>query len=204
MTIVYIKRTMGALSDLFPRTRAEIFRLLFAGGDTEFHLRDLARLADLSPSALQRELGSLTAKELVLSRRDGNRVYYRANAAHPLYPELHQIVLKTAGIADELGRALETVPGINLAFLFGSIAAGTATSDSDADLLVVGSVGLRQIAPALRRVAETLGREINPLCLTAAEWRDKLRKGDAFAARVSAEPKLWLKGGPDALAAMGD
>ena len=195
---------MSALSDLFPRTRAEIFRLLFAGGDAEFHLRDLARLADLSPSALQRELGSLTAKELVLLRRDGNRVYYRANAAHPLYPELHQIVLKTAGIADELGRALDTVPGIDLAFLFGSIAAGTATTDSDADLLVVGSAGLRQIAPALRRVAETLGREINPLCLTAAEWRAKLRKGDAFAARVSAEPKLWLKGGPDALAAMGD
>jgi hypothetical protein len=51
-------------------------------------------------------------------------------------------------------------------------------------------------------VADSLGREINPVCLTSAEWREKRRKGDAFAARVSAEPKLWLKGGPDALAAM--
>ena len=29
------------------------------------------------------------------------------------------------------------------------------------------------------------------------------KSGDAFVSRVSAEPKLWLKGDPDALAAMG-
>ena len=46
-------------------------------------------------------------------------------------------------------------------------------------------------------------RKINPHCLTPAEWQDKLRRKDAFALRVAAEPKLWLKGGPDALAAMG-
>ena len=70
------------------------------------------------------------------------------------------------------------------------------------DLLVIGNTGLRKLTPALRGVADSLGREINPVCLTSAEWREKRRKGDSFAARVSAEPKLWMKGGPDALAAM--
>lgn len=194
---------MGALSDLFPKTRAEILRLLFETGDQEIHLRDLARLAGLSPAALQKELTSLAAKELVLTRRDGNRLYYRANTAHPLYPELRGIVLKTSGIAAELGRALEAVGGIDLALIFGSVAAGTATGQSDVDLLVIGSTGLRKLTPALRGVADSLGREINPVCLTPAEWGKKLRSGDAFAARVVNEPKLWLKGGPDALAAMG-
>lgn len=194
---------MSTLSDLFPRTRGEVLRLLFGGGEVELHLRDLARLANLSPAAAQKELTSLAAKELVIARPDGNRVYYRANPAHPLYPELHRIVLKTAGVAAELGRALQTIPGIDLAFLFGSLAAGSATSGSDADLLVIGSAGLRKLSPALRQVTETIGREINPVCLTAAEWREKVRGDDAFVARVAAEPKLWLKGGPDALAAMG-
>lgn len=195
---------MNTLSDLFPKTRAEILRLLFEGGDQEIHLRDLARLADLGPSTLQKELTALAAKELVLTRRDGNRLYYRANTSHPLYPELRGLVLKTSGIAAELTRALAAVDGIDLALIFGSIAAGTATSRSDADLLVIGKTGLRKITPALRGVSESLGREINPICLTPAEWREKRMKGDAFATRVSAEPKFWLKGGPDALAAMED
>ena len=56
---------MNALSDLFPKARAEILRLLFETADREIHLRDLARLAALSPAALQKELTSLAAKELV-------------------------------------------------------------------------------------------------------------------------------------------
>lgn len=190
------------LTDLFPKARAEIFRLLFETGDREIHLRDLARLAGLSPAALLKELSSLAAKELVQTRRDGNRLYYRANTSHPLYPELRGMVLKTSGIAAALARALAPLDGIGLALIFGSVAAGTATSRSDVDLLVIGSVGLRKISSALRGVAEALGREINPVCLTAAEWREKRRNNDAFTTRVSSEPKLWLKGGPDALAAM--
>ena len=193
---------MSALSDLFPKARAEIFRLLFETGDQEIHLRDLARLAALSPSALQKELTSLANKELVLTRRDGNRLYYRANTAHPLYPELHGITLKTSGISAELTRALAPVQGIDLALIFGSVAAGTATGKSDVDLLIIGNTGLRKLTPGLRGLADSLGREINPICLTPAEWRDKRAKDDAFAKRVSAEPKIWLKGGPDALAAM--
>lgn len=193
---------MSTLTDLFPRTRAEILRLLFETGDQEIHVRDLARLAGLSPAALQKELTTLAAKGFVLTRRDGNRLYYRANIAHPLFPELHGLVLKTSGIAAELSRALAAVEGIDLALIFGSVAAGTATGRSDVDLLVIGSTGLRKITPALRGITETLGREINPVCFTRTEWVEKISKGDAFANRVSSEPKLWLKGGPDALAAM--
>ena len=86
--------------------------------------------------------------------------------------------------------------------ILGSVSAGTATGQSDVDLLVIGNTGLRKITPALRGVAEALGREINPICVTPAEWRGKLQRGDAFATCVAAEPKLWLKGGPDAFAAM--
>jgi predicted nucleotidyltransferase len=193
---------MNTLSDLFPKTRAEVLRLLFETGDQENHLRDLARLANLSPAALQKELTSMAAKELVLTRRDGNRLYYRANTSHPLYPDLRGIVLKSSGIAAELSRILATVGGIDLALIFGSVAAGTATSRSDIDLLVIGSIGLRKLSTTLRGVAESLGREINPICMPPSEWQEKQRKGDAFAKRIVAEPKLWLKGGSDAFAAM--
>ena len=193
---------MTELNDLFPKARAEILRLLFDGASRELHLRDISRLAALTPAALQREASAMAVRELLVTRRDGNRLYYRANTAHPLYPELHGLVVKTAGIGAELQKALASVDGVELAYIFGSTAIGAAGSSSDVDLLILGTAGLRRIAPALRGVADTLGREINPVCLRPTEWREKLRLGDAFISRVAAEPKLWLKGGPDALAAM--
>jgi len=42
-------------------------------------------------------------------------------------------VVKTTGIVPELRKALEKVPGIERCFVFGSVAAGTAKEDSDAD-----------------------------------------------------------------------
>lgn len=194
---------MSTLAVLFPKARAEIFRLLFDDSTKEIHLRDLARLAGLTPAALQRELGNLTAVGLVRSRRDGNRLYFRANTIHPLHPELQGLVAKTAGIAAALQRTLAAVAGIEIAFIFGSTAAGTLGSTSDVDLLILGSAGLRKITPALRGIAHSLGREINPLCLTPAEWIARIHAGDVFVSRVAAEPKIWLKGDPDALAAMG-
>lgn len=122
---------------------------------------------------------------------------------HPLFPELQGIVTKTTGIAPALQAALNSVEGIELALIFGSTASGAARAGSDVDLLILGKAGLRKISPALRGVSQNLGREINPICFTPAEWGDRADRGDAFATRILAEPKLWLKGGPDALAAMG-
>jgi len=194
---------MSVLAELFPNTRAEILRLLFGDDLREAHLRDIARHASLSPAAIQRELSALTAMELVVPRRDGNRLYFSANTTHPLYGEIRSIVLKTSGIAPTLQKVLASMAGVDLAFIFGSMASDSLSSSSDVDLMVIGSTGLRQISKALSGLAASLGREINPHCLTPLEWQEKLRRKDAFALRVSAEPKIWLKGGPDELAAMG-
>jgi predicted nucleotidyltransferase len=194
---------MTALANLFPKARAEILRLLFDDPSRELHLRDAARLAGLTPAALQREVSALAKQQILTARRDGNRIYYRANTAHPLFPELRGIVAKTAGITLELRNALSDIEGIELALVFGSVAAGKAGVGSDVDLLIVGKAGLRKISSGLRSASQAVGREINPVCLTPDEWRERRAKGDALIARILAEPKLWLKGGPDALAAMG-
>ncbi|RYD43474.1 MAG: toxin-antitoxin system toxin subunit [Verrucomicrobiaceae bacterium] len=191
------------LAILFSRTRAEIFRLLFEDPARESHLRDLAREAGLSPAALQRELTSLAGSGLILSRRDGNRHYFKANTAHPWYADLHGLVSKTTGIVPALKNVLVPLDGIEFAFIFGSIAAGHASTSSDVDLLILGSIGLRKLTPALRGLSQTFSRELNPYCMTTEEWRRKRRENDAFAARVTREPKFWLKGDADVFDSMG-
>lgn len=184
---------MSLLSVLFPRVRAEVLRLLFADANRELHLRDLTRQSRLSLGTVQDELEKLSAADLVTSQRDGNRRYYRANASHPLFPDLQQLVLKTSGLRDVLVQALRGVKGVELAFVFGSLAGGSGKAASDVDLMVIGEAGLRALAPRLRKAGERLGREINPVTMTAAEFA-KGRKGNAFLANVLAAEKLFVRG----------
>jgi DNA-binding transcriptional ArsR family regulator len=121
---------MDALADLLSsRVKAELFRLLFGTTSQELHVREIARQSQLADGTVRQELKKLSRIGLVESRLAGNRTYYHANIAHPLYVEIHNIVLKTSGLADVLREALAH-PMIRVAFVFGSIAEGRPGSTS--------------------------------------------------------------------------
>jgi predicted nucleotidyltransferase len=190
---------VSALEVIFPKVRGEIMRLLFSDPAKEFHLRELSRLSSLALGTIQQEVSKLTRADLLVARRDGNRLYYRANTGHPIFSELQGIALKTTGLREQLAGALAGVPGIELSFVFGSAAAGTTGAASDVDLLVIGNVGLRALAPKLRPLTSILGREVNPHVLTRDTLAAKARAGDAFITNVLAAQKIWIAGDADEL-----
>src|SRR4030043_2395229 len=102
---------------LSSRARAEIFRLLLSGTGEELHVREIERRSGLNDSTIRQELTKLVRLDLVQSRRDSNRVYYRAKTENPLYPEIRNLVLKTIGLADVLKSALVDTR-IRAAFVF--------------------------------------------------------------------------------------
>ncbi len=182
--------------------KAEMFRLLFGPDRAEWHLRELARRSGYSLGTVQQELRNLVTARLVLSRKDGNRVCFRANIENPVYPEIASLVLKTGGLTELLGQALD-VPGVSVAFVFGSIARDKARPDSDVDLMVIGKVGMRALAARLAEVGRKVGRELNPHVIDPAEFANRQRTGNHFLNDVLGGPKLFVKGDPDELAAMG-
>lgn len=200
---VVSSRNMSALPELLSsKARAEVFRLLFGTKLAELHGRDLARRSTVSEASLRQELGKLRRLGIVSARRDGNRLYYRAERAHPLFPEIHRLVLKTSGLVEVLRQALGS-EDVTVAFVFGSVAEGTSTANSDVDLMVIGSTTIRRLAVALQGVAEQIGREVNPHVLTEDELKRRLARGEHFATHVISGPKLFVVGTEDEFAAMG-
>jgi len=194
---------MNLLAQLMcSRVRAEILRLLFGGDGARLHLRELERRSGLAVTTLRQDLRKLVAMDLVVEETDGNRTCFSANREHPLYPDLRNLVAKTVGIVEVLRQGLGT-EGIAVAFVFGSIARGGEKAGSDVDLFVVGTVGLRDLSRRLSGVAERLGREINPHAMTPAEFRRRVEAGEHFVSAVMAAEKLFVAGGPDELAAVG-
>ena len=65
---------------------------------------------------------------------------------------------------------------------------------SDVDLLVIGSIGLADLAPALRTAEGRLGREVNVTSYSAPEFRKKVVAKDHFLSEILRGPKEFLKG----------
>ena len=185
---------MDTLSELLSsKVRAEIFRLLFGIKEEYLHVREIERRSGLAIGTVQQESRKLLRLGLITRRKDGNRVYYEANKNHPLYEEIHRMVLKTSGLVDVLRKRLDT-SAVSCAIVFGSIAAGTETPDSDIDLLVIGSIGLRCVAKRLSGVAEVVGREINPHVMTVGEFSRRAEKNEHLVKNILKGERLFVTG----------
>ena len=194
---------MSLLAELLSsRARAEIFRLLLSGTGEELHVREIERRSGLNDSTLRQELRKLVRLDLVQSRRDSNRVYYRAKTENPLYPEIRNLVLKTSGLADALKSTLKD-KRIRVAFVFGSVARGEEKTGSDVDLMVIGQLGLRDLSRLLSGIEEKIGREVNPHVLHEAEFRKRVRAKEHFVSSVMESPKIFIIGSHHELEAMG-
>ena len=186
---------------LSSRVRAEIFRLLFGIGDAELHVREIERRSGLNISTVRQELEKLERLDLVIARRDGNRLYYAANREHPLFSDIHNLVVKTSGLVDILREAVDQ-EGVKIAFVFGSIAGNQADAGSDVDLMVIGDVGRRTLSGWLTGIQEKIEREINPHVLSEEEFARKKQSKEHFLSNVLSSPKLFIKGTEDELAAL--
>ena len=184
---------MPSLQVLGPPARRAILSRTMLDPSAEYHLRELVRLTGLAPRTVHQELEKLVRADLLVERRDGNRRYVRPNERHPLFRPLREIVLKTEGLADVLREALGT-EGIQLAFVYGSIAAAAATAGSDVDLIIVGSLGLREAVRRLGPAHDVLAREINPKVWTRREFDRRRRENDPFLSRVLAAPTIPVIG----------
>lgn len=116
--------------------------------------------------------------------------------------ELHGLVVKTVGLADPIRDALAPLAGhIQAVFIYGPIVRGTDSAQSDIDLLVIGdAIAYPDLYDALATAERSLARPVNPNVMTGAERRAKSAAADSFAARIAAQPKVFVIGSEDALA----
>jgi uncharacterized protein len=195
---------MNILAEILSsRVRAEIFRILFGTDVQEYHLREIQRRSKLAIGTVQQETTKLEKLELIIKQQDGNRTYYRANSAHPLYHEIHNLVLKTVGLSDILRTSL-TNDAIKIAFVFGSFAAGTEKSDSDIDVFIIGEIGLRKVSKVLKEPSLKIGREINPHVMTPKEFIARKTEKEHFVKNVVDSPKLMIIGTENELTRLGE
>ncbi len=194
-----MKRTRRGADALFPKVRKQILSALLMSPKRSWFLSDLARHLRTPKTSLQRELANLEGAGIIVRDVQGRQVYYRANPSCPFLPELQGLFAKTAGLVDVIRDSLAKLDGrIQLAFLYGSVAKGEEVTESDVDLMVIGKVGLADLAMPMRAAREQLSRDVYPTVFSLQEFVSKA--GEAgFVRTVLDGPKLFIVGSEDVL-----
>ena len=129
-------------------------------------------------------------------------MYFQPHPDCPFLTELQGLMLKTVGLVDVLREVLEPFTNrIDWAFVYGSIARSEELASSDVDLMLIGRVGLADIAPVLRQAEGRLNRPVNPTLYSREEFATKLAARHTFLHTVLNGAKLFILGDPHELAA---
>ena len=191
-----------ALADvLFTPVQQRVLGLLFGQPERRFQSAELIRLAGAGTGAAHRLLTRLAATGLLRVETVGNQKFYQANERAPVYTELVGLVRKTVGLAGPLLAALGPLADrITTAFVYGSVAKGADRASSDIDLMVIADdLDYAALAAALVAAEESLARPVNPNLMTRTEWQRKRAEAGSFAARIAAQPKVFVIGAEDDL-----
>jgi predicted nucleotidyltransferase len=149
---------------------------------------------------MHRELHRGLSAGLLVREPVGRTYLYRAATDSPLYEPLRLLLERTVGVEAELRQALESVPGVEAAFIHGSFAKQTKIKPtSDVDLLVLGDADPHALRRRIRKVEARVGREIDLLAYRPDEFAALAESGNSLVRGIIRGPVTPVVGSPEAL-----
>jgi predicted nucleotidyltransferase/predicted transcriptional regulator with HTH domain len=174
--------------------RRKTLLFFFTNPDSRLYVREIAKITCVDAGNLSKELLRLERDGLFVSDHRGNQKFYALNRNYPLYNELKSIVFKTIGVVGKLESVLNTIEGIQCAFIYGSFAEGVEHAESDIDLMIIGSPNENALIDELDIQEKEIGREINYNIYPRDEFRRRKTRKDSFITNVLKRKKIMLKG----------
>jgi len=106
------------------QTRIKLLRKFFLNSNTRAHLRGLESEFGESSNAIRVELNRFEDAGLLKSLRQGNKKLYQANRSHPLFSDIHSIIIKEAGIDRVIDNVIHKIGDLISIYLTGDFARG--------------------------------------------------------------------------------
>ncbi len=142
------------------KTRVKLLIRFFSNPQTKSYLRELAKEFDVSTNAVREELNQLTHTQLLKSEKSGRNVYYSANTAHTLFPELRSMVQKVMGIDQVIESILTRLGDLEKGYLIDDYAEGKDTGIID--LVIVGNIDQYHLNLGIRSARRCRAASMSP------------------------------------------
>lgn len=166
-------------------------RVLLSPG--QLSMSDLARVLGAPIPTVAREVTRLETAGLLTTSRVGRARLVSGNNDNPALGPLRELVMIAFGprqvITDEFGE----LDGVEEVLIFGSWAARyqgePGPPPGDIDVIVVGRPDRDDVYDAANRAQARLGREVNPVLVSAQRWQEA---AEPFLQEVQRRPTLVL------------
>ncbi len=155
------------------QTRIKLLKKFFLNSSTKAHLRGLESEFGESSNSIRVELNRFEGAGLLNSLREGNKKIYQANENHPLYRDIHSIILKETGIDRVIDKVIHRLGNLLSVYLVGDFAHGR---DSKViELILVGNeIDREYLTSKVLQAEELVGRKVTYTILDPAEADKKL------------------------------
>ncbi len=173
-------------------TRIKLLMKFFLNSRTRAHLRGLESEFRESSNSIRVELNRFEKAGLLDSLRDGNKKVFQANIKHPLFQDIHNLILKESGIDLVIGKVIHRMGLLEKIYLTGDFARG---KDSPViELILVGAEIDREYLTRKVIQAEQLsGRKVSYIVLEPGEAEQyllKLKQSDLLPLWNSEDNKI--------------
>jgi hypothetical protein len=140
--------------------RIKLLKKFFLNSCTTAHLRGLESEFGDSTNAIRVELNRFEQAGLLKSTLDGNKKIYQANKEHPLFYDIHNIILKETGIDIVIENVIRRIGNLLSVYLTGDFAFGR---DSKViDLILVGKdIDMVYLDEKVLKAEELVGRNVH-------------------------------------------
>ncbi len=172
--------------------RRKLLTFFYVNRTARVYVRQLAVALEADSTNVSRELARLAQEGLLRSETEGRQLYYSVNRDYPYLKPVFALLQGSVGIQPTLKHALQAVPGIRSAWIFGSFAKNESDAASDIDLLIVGKPDQTELAAEVRKAEKTLRREINYTVLTQKDLKRRLQKRDPFVTDIWSGKRINL------------
>lgn len=144
-------------------------------------MRSLATEFGESTNCIRIELNRLAEAGLLSSEESGNKIKYKANEAHPLFPEIRSIVGKYLGLDQLLEKVIHKLGDLKHAYIVGDYAQGV--DSGIIELVLVGNLDQEYVHLLLRKAEEIIHRKCQLILINEDQFeslRDKLKLADGI------------------------
>ncbi|MBK6996141.1 MAG: ArsR family transcriptional regulator [Lewinellaceae bacterium] len=143
------------------KTRIKLLLKFFLNSNATAYLRSLESEFGESSNGIRVELNRLENAGLLLSESEGNKKIFRANTGHPLFREIHNIILKHIGLDQVIENVIHRLGDVQRVYLVGDFSKGM---DSQViDLVLIGDFDKSYLIALVEKAEKIVGRKIRYL-----------------------------------------
>ncbi|MBU2652259.1 MAG: ArsR family transcriptional regulator [Bacteroidetes bacterium] len=152
------------------KTRIKLLLKFFLNSNSSSYLRNLETEFGESSNAIRLELNKFEQAGLLNSELDGNKKRFRANTHHPLFNDIHNILLKHLGFDKIVETVIDQLGNLDKVFVTGAFARGT--DHQVIDLIFVGNeINKNYLLKLVDKVERLISRKIRYMVMGSDEFR---------------------------------